>query len=413
MIYKKLGDICTDVIDCPHSTPKWLEEGIPVIRNYNLVNGQIDKATLSYVDEKTYKDRIKRGAPEEGDIIISREAPMGMVGIVPPNFRCCLGQRLVLLKVDKSQCNPRYLLYVMMSDYVQSQIKKADATGSIVSNLNIPDLKDLSIPIVDKSTQEKVAKLLSLIDRKIKNNQDINENMQNQIRLVYDYWFMQFDYPNKSGQPYRSSGGKMKKSEISGRLIPSDWTETELLKVVSWNGGSQPPKSEHINEYKEGYVRFIQNRDYAGNDYLTYIPIAKKNKICNEYDIMVDKYGDAGKTRFGIAGAYNVALSKIEVSLNSGQEYIRRFLESDAIKQYLAGACMASTRASLNEANLSFLSIVIPDEETLRRFEAYGKRVINTCLKNNKEINQLNTLRAWLLPMLINGQVTIPDREEV
>ena len=93
MIYKKLGDICTDVIDCPHSTPKWLEEGIPVIRNYNLVNGQIDKATLSYVDEKTYKDRIKRGAPEEGDIIISREAPMGMVGIVPPKFRCCLGQR--------------------------------------------------------------------------------------------------------------------------------------------------------------------------------------------------------------------------------------------------------------------------------------------------------------------------------
>lgn len=409
MEYKCLEEICTDIIDCPHSTPKWLEEGIPAIRNYNLVGGQIDTSTLSYVDEDTYLDRIKRGIPEPDDIIISREAPMGMVAIIPEGFKCCLGQRLVLLKVDKQKCNPHYLLYAMMSDYVQSQIKKADLTGSIVSNLNIPDLKALSIPMIEREEQDKVADLLSLIDEKILNLKTINESMQNQIRFVYDYWFMQYDFPSENEMPYRSSGGEMIYDDVLGSEIPKGWKGVNLLDVVSWNGGSQPPKSEHINKYREGYVRFIQNRDYAGNDYLTYIPIAKKNKLCNEYDIMIDKYGDAGKTRFGIEGAYNVALSRIGVSLKNGQEYIRRFLESDAIKQYLAGACMASTRASLNEANLSFLKIVVPDEKTLEQFENYGKMVIDSCLNNNKEIEGLKELKMWLLPLLINGQVFVKE----
>lgn len=409
MEYKCLEEICTDIIDCPHSTPKWLEEGIPAIRNYNLVGGQIDTSTLSYVDEDTYLDRIKRGIPEPDDIIISREAPMGMVAIIPEGFKCCLGQRLVLLKVDKQKCNPHYLLYAMMSDYVQSQIKKADLTGSIVSNLNIPDLKALSIPMIEREEQDKVADLLSLIDEKILNLKTINESMQNQIRFVYDYWFMQYDFPSENEMPYRSSGGEMIYDDVLGSEIPKGWKGVNLLDVVSWNGGSQPPKSEHINKYREGYVRFIQNRDYAGNDYLTYIPIAKKNKLCNEYDIMIDKYGDAGKTRFGIDGAYNVALSRIGVSLKNGQEYIRRFLESDAIKQYLAGACMASTRASLNEANLSFLKIVVPDEKTLEQFENYGKMVIDSCLNNNKEIEGLKELKMWLLPLLINGQVFVKE----
>lgn len=137
MEFLTLESLCSEIIDCPHSTPKWLDEGIPVVRNYNLVDGHIDTSNLSYVDESTYLDRIKRAKPEEGDIIISREAPMGVVGIVPKGFKCCLGQRLVLLKVDRSKCDPQYLLYALLSNIVQVQIHRIDLTGSIVSNLNI------------------------------------------------------------------------------------------------------------------------------------------------------------------------------------------------------------------------------------------------------------------------------------
>lgn len=176
MKYCKLHELCTDVIDCPHSTPEWKTEGIRVVRNFNLNNGNLDFTDGYYVDEETYYNRIKRAKPEVGDIIISREAPMGVVAIVPDNLQCCLGQRLVLLKVDKTKVNPIYLLFVLMSDFVQTQFRRADATGSIVSNLCIPDLKDIIIPVLDKN-EDNISKLLDHINQKLLLNKKINDNL--------------------------------------------------------------------------------------------------------------------------------------------------------------------------------------------------------------------------------------------
>ena len=176
MKYYKLQDLCIDIIDCPHSTPEWKTEGIRVVRNFNLKNGNLDFTDGYYVDEKTYQNRIKRAVPEADNIIISREAPMGVVGIVPKKLKCCLGQRLVLLKVDKSKCNPYYLLFILMSDFVQTQFKRADSTGSIVSNLCIPDLKEIVIPMVDKG-QDDIAKLLEAVNNKMLINDKINDNL--------------------------------------------------------------------------------------------------------------------------------------------------------------------------------------------------------------------------------------------
>lgn len=118
MRYYKLNQLCREIVDCPHSTPDWKSEGVRVIRNFNLKDGNLDFSDGYFVDEDTYLSRVKRAIPESGDIIISREAPMGVVAIVPQNLKCCLGQRLVLLKVDKTKCNPFYLLYTLMSDFV-------------------------------------------------------------------------------------------------------------------------------------------------------------------------------------------------------------------------------------------------------------------------------------------------------
>lgn len=176
MKYYKLNDLCTNIIDCPHSTPQWKSDGIRVVRNFNLNNGNLDFSDGYFVDKDTYLSRVRRGAPEEGDIIISREAPMGVVAIVPEGLKCCLGQRLVLLKINKEKINPYYLLFILMSDFVQTQFKRADSTGSIVSNLCIPDLKEILIPVVDDG-QENVAEFLKNINEKIQLNKKINDNL--------------------------------------------------------------------------------------------------------------------------------------------------------------------------------------------------------------------------------------------
>lgn len=408
MKYYKLNDLCTDIVDCPHTTPDWKNEGIRVVRNFNLKDGNLDFTDGYFVDEATYLERTKRAKPEEGDIIISREAPMGMVGIVPKGLKCCLGQRLVLLKVNKEKCDPYYLLNTLMSDFVQTQFKRADATGSIVSNLCIPDLKEIIIPVIE-SGQEDVARLLEIINKKQLINNAINDNLEQQAKLLYDYWFTQFDFPDENGKPYCSSGGKMVWNEQLKRNIPENWNVVPLLKLVSWESNSQPPKSEFVYEPKEGYVRFIQNRDYDSNTHITYIPRTKNLSIVDRFDILMDKYGDAGAVRYGIEGAFNVALGKICVHNPNYREYIRSFLGSDGIYKFLHNSCMASTRASLSEANLAILNVVVPDEKIILNYENFLHKIRVSILKNKDETVELINLRDWLLPMLMNGQATISD----
>ena len=174
--YMPLGDICTDIIDCPHESPEWKEDGIAVIRNFNLVNGQIDMRDGYFVDEETFKRRTRRAIPSEGDIIFSREAPIGNCAIVPPRFKCCLGQRLVLLRVNHNVCTSEYLLSVLQSAYVKKQIEQVSKQGSIVSNFAIGDLHKLVIPVLDN--QDDVATFDDTVSRKLSNNNAICADLE-------------------------------------------------------------------------------------------------------------------------------------------------------------------------------------------------------------------------------------------
>lgn len=237
----------------------------------------------------------------------------------------------------------------------------------------------------------------------------INDNLSQQAKLIYDYWFTQFDFPDENNKPYRSSGGQMKWNNKLKRNIPVGWQVVQLTDIATWESNSQPPKSEFRYEPQEGYVRFIQNRDYDSNAHKTYIPLTKSLSIANRLDILMDKYGDAGAVRYGIEGAFNVALGKINVHNTAHREYIRSFLESDAIYTYLHNSCMASTRASLSESNLANLMLVMPDDATITKYEDILNHIRNRILKNNDETEKLIMLRDWLLPMLMNGQATIAE----
>ena len=140
---------------------------------------------------------------------------------------------------------------------------------------------------------------------------------------------------------------------------------------------------------------------------MTYIPYKKNLSIADEYDILVDKYGDAGTTRFGISGTYNVALAKICVKNQKYKEYIRAYLSSKPIYEYLHNACIASTRASLNESTLSFLKVIVPDEEISMLFEEKVHILIEKIIKNNNENKFLAKIRDDVAKLLLNGQIKI------
>ena len=123
------------------------------------------------------------------------------------------------------------------------------------------------------------------------------------MKTIYQRWFIEFEFPNEEGKPYKSNGGKLVYNDILKRDIPECWKVKNIMEFIRWEGTSQPPKSCFAYEPKEGYIRFIQNRDYEDEEHRTYIPKDKALGTCNKYDILIDKYGDAGKTRFGLEGA--------------------------------------------------------------------------------------------------------------
>ena len=321
-------------------------------------------------------------------------------------YPMCFPDSIVGFSANHEKSSEKFMYYIF--EYIKKSIQNA-ATGSIQDNINIDYLTSLDFKVPSKKYQDEMVMLLSAIDEKILLNSEINDNLEQQAKLIYDYWFTQFDFPDENGKPYCSSGGKMVWNKKLKRNIPENWNVVPLLKLVSWESNSQPPKSEFVYEPKEGYVRFIQNRDYDSDTHITYIPRTKNLSIVDRFDILMDKYGDAGAVRYGIEGAFNVALGKICVHNPNYREYIRSFLGSDGIYKFLHNSCMASTRASLSEANLAILNVVVPDEKIILDYENFLHKIRVSILKNKDETVELINLRDWLLPMLMNGQATITD----
>ena len=385
-----LEELCTGIIDCPHSTPKWQDKGIPVIRNYNLKDGKIDCTNLSFVSEEGYKERVKRAIPEESDIIISREAPMGVVGIVPKGFQCCLGQRLVLLKIDKSKCLPKYLLYTLMSEYVQLQIRRINQTGSIVSNLNISSLRELKIPLHSFEEPKKIANILSAIDDKISLNNQINQELEAMAKTLYDYWFVQFDFPDQNGKPYKSSGGKMVYHPELKSEIPEGWGVARLDQLEITTGKRDANFGTENGKY----------------DFWT----TANNPIKS------DEFSFEGKAIL-IAGNGNFYVNFTDGKFEAYQRTYVIQSEDEKMLIFMYMACLQSVEKLRKASNGSIIKYITIgdvnnisspyDHNVVDEFVKIYRPLIDLISNNKKENQQLTQLRDWLLPILMNGQVKV------
>jgi type I restriction enzyme S subunit len=185
---KPLTILCIAILDCHHSTPVWTRDGVIVLRNQNIRDGKLDLSKPSFTDEKHFIERIRRALPTFGDLVITREAPMGEVCMIPPALKCCLGQRMVLLRPNKDTAESLYLLYAIQSAAVQRSIRIAGGTGSTVSNLRIPVLKQLMIPAPKPPEQRAIAEalsdadaLLGALDQLIAKKRDLKQAAMQQL----------------------------------------------------------------------------------------------------------------------------------------------------------------------------------------------------------------------------------------
>lgn len=322
-------------------------------------------------------------------------------------------------------------------------------SDSAVPGLNRDNAHSIKIKIPKlQSDREKIAEFLSTFDQKIELNTQTNQTLEQIAQAIFKHWFIDFA-PVHAKANALARGETIEQAELaamaclSGKTVekitalktqdpttyhqlqqtaaafPSEFVETEmgqvpkgwevkpLIEQFDFLGGSQPPKSEHIYEEKEGYIRFIQNRDYSNENHKTYIPISKKNKICSETDILMDKYGEAGKVRFGITGAYNVALAKIQPKNILFKEFLRWFFMQKNTQAFLFAASLASTRSSLNSQTFIGMNIFIPTDNVLSAFNVIAEKYIQHSLNLKQENRTLSEVRDLLLTKLICGEIDV------
>ena len=404
----KIADIITGPFGSQLHQSDYVKRGIPIVMPQDIGNRNINYSTINYVSEED-ATRLKRYSTVTNDILYARRGDVEKHAFVRAKDAGVLcGTGCLRVRINSNEVESAFLSFYLNREETRKWLV-THAVGTNMPNLNTDILSDVPIAYPTLKEQRKIVKVLNCLEERIVLNEKINDNLEQQAKLIYDYWFTQFDFPDENGKPYCSSGGKMVWNKKLKRNIPENWNVVPLLKLVSWESNSQPPKSEFVYEPKEGYVRFIQNRDYDSDTHITYIPRTKNLSIVDRFDILMDKYGDAGAVRYGIEGAFNVALGKICVHNPNYREYIRSFLGSDGIYKFLHNSCMASTRASLSEANLAILNVVVPDEKIILDYENFLHKIRVSILKNKDETVELINLRDWLLPMLMNGQATIAD----
>ena len=420
-----LASICLLVVDCPHATPKWTDSGVVVLRNQNIKGGRLDLSTPSFTDEEHYEGRTKRATPTAGDIVITREAPMGDVCLIPEGLRCCLGQRQVLLRPDPQKVDARFLLFALQSPYIQFQIGWNEGTGSTVSNLRIPVLESLKIPTPPMSLQVEIATTLGALDDRITLLRETNATLEAIAQALFKSWFVDFD-PVRAKMEGRAPEGM---DEATAALFPDALEESELGWVPK--GWNTQTFRDTINIIGGGTPK-TSNPDFWGGE-IPWFSVVDAPNATDVFVVDTDKHiteaglnGSStkllptGTTIISARGTVGrLALTGRPMAMNqscygllgkAGDAYFTYFSTTRLVEQ-LKQRAHGSVFDTITQDTFSGVMVSYPRREVIAAFEVSVEPLMLRLRENLLQSETLATLRDTLLPRLISGQLRLPEAQ--
>lgn len=389
--FRTIRELCSVVADCPHSTPKWTTNGKIVVRNNNIKHGRIDLSSPSYTDEEHFAQRIKRAKPQPGDIIITREAPIGDVGMIPENTECCLGQRMVLLRADQSVCDNFYLLYSLQSLYVQHQISWSEGTGTTISNLRIPHLEQIQIPYLPLEQQAKISSVLRALEEKIENNRRLNDNLEQQAQSYFQELFVDNADPKWATGTISDLGAVIGGSTPS-KAKPEYYTEAGIAWIT--------PKDLSINKSK-----FISH----GENDITELGLKNSSAaIMPEGTVLFSSRAPIGYIAIAAGEVTtNQGFKSVIPKPEIGTPFVYFFLKHNL--PVIEGMASGSTFKEVSGSTMKNVPAVIPDFESLSRFNDFCAPIFAQQRILEEQNHSLATLRDELLPKLMSGEIDVSD----
>ncbi len=389
--------------------------GIPFLNAGNIDQNRLCESGFDYITKEKY-DSLRSGKAHQGDILFCLRGTIGKCAI--SSFEvAAIASSLVIIRA-KPCIDARYLFYILTSDYFQTCMMNCD-NGSVQGNMSVDFLRTIKIPLFSPEKQICIANFLTRFDNKIALNKRMMSELEETARLIYDYWFTQFDFPDENGNPYRSSGGKMTYNKTLNREIPAGWEvvrignlfslqkgysySSEELSSVSDNPMISLASIDRKRNYREEELKYLRNDAktdrvaYPGDLLIACTDLTRNADIVGSPIFVPDEHAKY---------IFSMDLAKIQtLSSSVTPSYLYEVLRTDWFHNFIKGHTSGTNVIHLDVAGFNWFKVALPPICLQQQYSKLHLRIIEKQNQCRREVAELATLRNWLLPMLMNGQV--------
>ena len=406
-------DVCESIVDCVNKTAPVVDYPTPykMIRTTNVRDGWVDLTSVRCVDEATFAKWTRRQRPMRGDVILTREAPLGEVGLLRSDECVFLGQRLVAYRADPRKLDNRFLLYAMLGEDMQGQIRSM-GSGATVEHMRVPDCEKLTLRLPAIDIQRRIGAVLSAYDDLIENNTRRIAILEEMARRIYEEWFVRFRFPGHEGV-------RMVESELG--LVPEGWRAGTVADVAIVYRGRSYKGSELAESGGRPFVNLkCMERDggFRASGLKRYTGEFKDSQTVRPGD-MVMGITDMTQERRIVArvgrvsgldadfGVFSMDLVRIASRGVYAEPYLYAMFRwsgfADEVKQHANGANVLH----LLPARIEEFAFVRPTPELAAKFADLFEPMLSLWDKLERKNANLRTTRDLLLPKLISGELDV------
>ena len=413
----KLSEVATVEIS---NVDKKTKDGEAAVRLCNFTdvyyNWAVSKdMTSSFMEASASEKQIERLSLKKGQVAITKDSEtrydIGIPTYIADDFEdVILGYHCALITPDNSKVSGKYLNAFMNSPYIHKYFANSASGSGQRYALSVEALESMPLLLPSIEEQERIGNIFSSLDRKISLNRAINANLEALAKQIYDYWFVQFDFPDENGRPYKSSDGKMVWCKELNRNIPSHFQVKKIGNHTQVLLGGTPDTSN--DNYWGGSYPWLNSGEVAE------FPIITSEKTITEEGLnsSATAYAPKGSVTLSITRHLRPSILAIDACINQSvvailetdkirKEYLYPFIGRDIPR--LMALRTGAQQPHINKETVDSTWLVIPDENTLEKYYSITIPIFESIINNAFEIASLTKQRDELLPLLMNGQVTI------
>ena len=415
----KLGDLATVEIS---GVDKKMKDGEKKIRLCNFVDVYYNWAITtarhdSFMFATANSKEISKFQLKKGQVALTKDSEtrddIGISTYIANDFDdVILGYHCALITPNRDVLDGSYLNALLHTEYAKKYFAfNASGSGQRYA-LSVEALNSFPVPRIPLREQQRIGEIFSALDKKIELNRRINQNLEAMAKQLYDYWFVQFDFPDENGRPYKSSGGKMVWNEKLKREIPENWHSDNICLIADILSGGTP--SKQINEYWNcGHIPFFGPTDYNGSmfqlqtaDKITESGLQHCSSfLFEENTIIITARGSIGK--LVIVGT-PMAMNQSCYALNSkNEEYEYLYFLTIQLIESLKAKGSGSVFKSIIVSDIENTMLCVANKGIISLFCDKVSPIMKQIKKNTQEMIHLTKQRDELLPLLMNGQVSV------